>query len=222
MKKHAASTRIWHWINLVCVVILFMSGLNISNAHPYLYWGDWGFIPEQAWLAVPRFPGWATIPGFYNLAEARNWHILIAWPFALGLLFMWVAMLFNRHFWRDLRTSPREWHPQAIWHDVLDHIKLKFDHGPVKYNFLQKVAYGVVLGVFLPGMVFTGMAISPGFEPVAPWLVDLLGGRQSARSLHFIFAFGLFAFFIIHVVLVVLNKPWALLRDMITGGRAQS
>lgn len=218
MKNHALSTRLWHWLNLVCLVILFMSGLNISNAHPYLYWGEWGFSPSQAWLEIPRFPGWMTIPDYYSLAKARDWHVLMAWPFALGLLFMWVAMLANRHFWRDLRTAPREWHPKAVWHDVVEHLKLNFEHGPAKYNFLQKLAYGLVLGVLLPGMVFTGLAISPGFEPAAPWLVDLFGGRQSARSLHFLFAFGLFGFLVVHVVLVLLNKPWSLMRDMITGG----
>ncbi|MXP43334.1 cytochrome b/b6 domain-containing protein [Allopontixanthobacter sediminis] len=220
MKRHFLSTRIWHWINLVCLVVLFMSGLNISNAHRYLYWGEWGFSPEQAWLAVPRFPGWATIPDYYSLAAARDWHILMAWPFALGLLFMWAAMLVNRHFWRDLRTSPAEWHPRSVGADIRKHLRLDFRHGPGKYNFLQKVSYGLVFAVLLPGMIFTGLAISPGFEAAAPWLVDAFGGRQSARSVHFIFAWGIFAFFVVHVALVLLSGPVRQMRDMITGGKA--
>lgn len=220
MKKHALSTRIWHWINLVCVVILFMTGLNISNAHRYLYWGDYGFDPADAWLAVVRFPGWATIPGHYSLAQARDWHILAAWPFALGLLFIWIAMLVNRHFWRDLRTTRREWKPQAIWRDIIEHAKLNFDHGKGKYNFLQKLTYGLVLGVILPGMVLTGMAISPGVEPSMPFLVDMFGGRQSARSFHFIFAWALFGFFVVHVLLVLLSGPIKQILGMITGGKA--
>lgn len=220
MKRHFLSTRLWHWINLLCIVILFMSGLNISNAHRYLYWGEWGFSPDQAWLAVARFPGWATIPGYYSLASARDWHTLMAWPFALGLLFMWIAMLINRHFWRDLRTSPREWNPKAIWADIVQHLKLNFDHGPAKFNFLQKVAYGAVLGVLLPGMIFSGLAISPGFESAAPWLVEIFGGRQSARSIHFIFAWGIFGFFVVHLILVLLSGPICQIRDMITGGKA--
>ncbi|MBX7492927.1 cytochrome b/b6 domain-containing protein [Qipengyuania sp. 1NDW9] len=219
MKRHAATTRIWHWLNLVCVVVLFMSGLTISNAHRRLYWGDWGFSVEQAWLIVPRFPDWMTIPGYYSLAVARDWHILMAWPFALLLLFMWVAMLVNRHFSRDIATSRREWRPSAIRHDIVQHLKLNFEHEGGKYNFLQKLAYGLVLGVFLPMMIFTGIAISPGMEPTFGWLVDLLGGRQSARSLHFIFAFALFGFFVVHVVLVILAGPIGQIRDMITGGR---
>ena len=219
MKRHAVSTRVWHWLNLVCVVVLFMSGLTISNAHRRLYWGDWGFAAEQAWLTVPRFPDWMTIPGYYSLAVARDWHILMAWPFALMLLFMWMAMLVNRHFKRDIATSREEWKPANIAHNVKAHLKLDFDHGDGKYNFLQKLAYGMVLGVFLPMMIFTGIAISPGMEPTFGWMVELMGGRQSARSLHFIFAFLLFGFFIVHVLLVLLAGPIGQIRDMITGGR---
>jgi len=217
-QRHSLITRIWHWVNLIAVAVLFMSGLNISNAHRYLYWGNYGFSPADAWLAVPRFPGWATIPGYYNLALARDWHILMAWPFAFGLLIMWAAMLVNKHFWRDLRTHRREWMPKAIWHDIRQHLALNFDHDGGKYNFLQKLAYGLVLGILLPGMIFTGLAISPGFEPTAPWMVDVVGGRQSARSIHFIFSWGIFAFFAVHIVLVILAGPIRQIRDMITGG----
>ena len=81
MKRHALSTRLWHWANFACLAVMFMSGLNISTAHPWLYWGERGFLPQEAWLAVTRFPGWATIPGHYSLADARDWHLAIAWPF---------------------------------------------------------------------------------------------------------------------------------------------
>ena len=219
MKRHGISTRIWHWLNLICVVVLFMSGLTISNAHRHLYWGDWGFAKSHAWLIVPRFPDWMTIPGYYSLAVARDWHILMAWPFALGLLFMWIAMLVNRHFTRDIATTADEWQPQAIAHDIREHLKLNFEHAGGKYNFLQKLAYGLVLGIFLPMMVFTGIAISPGMEPTFGWLVEILGGRQSARSLHFIFAFAIFAFFVVHLALVLLSGPVRQIREMITGGR---
>lgn len=220
MKRHGIITRLWHWLNVVCVIVLFMSGLNISNAHRYLYWGDWGFSPDQAWLAVPRFPGWMTIPDYYSLAVARDWHVLMAWPFAIGLLVMWVAMLASRHFWRDLRTRRADWTWSAIKADVTKHLKFDFSHEGSKYNFLQRLSYGVVLGVFLPMMVLTGMAISPGIEPALPWLVDGLGGRQSARSLHFIFAFVTMAFFVVHVVMVLISGPVRQMRDMITGGKA--
>ncbi len=216
MIKHALSTRLWHWVNAAAIIVLFMTGLNISNAHRYLYWGDYGFDPEDAWLSVIRFPGWATIPQYYNLAAARDWHILAAWPFGLGLLLIWIAMLVNGHFRRDLITAPRDWSPAAVLASLRAHADRggAVDHG---YNPVQKILYGMVFGVLLPLMVLTGLSISPGFEPAAPWLVDLFGGRQSARSLHFLAAWGIFGFFVIHIVLALTN--WRLILEMFTGGR---
>ena len=219
MKKHRLSTRLWHWINLLALAILFMSGLNISNAHPWLYWGQWGFQPNTAWLAVHRWPGWATIPGYYNLAAARDWHILFAWVFAIGLLLFLLIALFNRHLGRDIVPRGKEWRWPAIRADIAAHLRLDFHHGEGKYNFLQKLAYGLVLFILLPLMLLTGMAISPGFDAAFPWLLDVFGGRQSARSIHFIVAWAVFGFFVIHVLLVLLSGPIGQLRDMIIGGR---
>jgi thiosulfate reductase cytochrome b subunit len=211
--KHALTTRLWHWVNAGAIVVLFMTGLNISNAHRRLYWGDYGFDPKDAWLSVIRFPGWATIPQHYNLALARDWHNTAAWPFGVGLLFIWIAMLANGHFRRDLMTAPRDWSLRAVVASLKAHTG-GTAHG---YNPVQKILYGMVFGVLLPLMVFTGLAISPGFGAVAPWLVDMLGGRQSARSLHFIAAWGIFGFVVLHLVLALAN--WRQILAMITGGK---
>jgi len=219
MKRHRLSTRIWHWVNLLSLVVLFMSGLNISNAHPHLYWGQWGFEPKDAWLNVMRFPGWATIPGHYSLAGARQWHILFAWVFAVGLLLFMLFALANGHFRRDIATRRQEWRWAAIRADIAAHLRFDFGHAGGKYNFLQKLAYGAVIFVMLPLMIFSGMAISPGTDAALPFLVDLFGGRQSARSIHFLVAWGLFGFFLLHVALVVLSGPLRQVRDMIFGGR---
>lgn len=214
--KHALSTRLWHWVNAVAIIILFMSGLNISNAHRYLYWGNYGFDPADAWLAVIRFPSWATIPQHYNLAVARDWHVIMAWPFGVGLLFIWIAMLVNGHFRRDLVTAPRDWTPGAVIASLKAHSG-GADGANHSYNPVQRILYGMVFGVLLPMMVFTGLAISPGFEPAAPWMVDMFGGRQSARSLHFLTAWAIFGFFVIHIVLALAD--WRLIAEMINGGR---
>lgn len=221
MKRHSLFTRVWHWINAAAVIVLFMSGLNISNAHRYLYWGDYGFDPADAWTAVIRFPGWATIPGYYSLAIARDWHNIAAWFFAVGLLAMWVNMLVSRHFARSIMIRSREWKPSHLFADVREHLRGRFDAHEGKYNTLQKIAYGTVYGIFLPMMVFTGLAISPGIEPAAPWLVDILGGRQSARSLHFIFAWAVFAFVAIHVAMVLVSGASKQIWGMIDGGDAE-
>ena len=219
VKRHALTTRIWHWVNALSLIVLFMSGLNISNAHPRLYWGEKGFATAEAWLLLPKFPGWATIPNFYSLSAARDWHVLFALIFAFGLLAFMLISLANRHFRRDLVTSPREWRPANIWADVRQHLRLKFDHVGSKFNFLQKVAYGGVIFILLPLMIFTGITMSPGGDAMMPFLVDVFGGRQSARSLHFLAAWGLFIFFVVHVLLVLLSGPIKQMRDMITGGR---
>lgn len=220
MKRHALSTRLWHWLNLLCLTVLFMSGLNISNAHPRLYWGHWGFEPDQAWLHLPRFPGWMTIPGHYSLSGAREWHLLIAWPFAFALLLYWLAMLANGHFRRDLATARKEWRWSAIRADIVQHLKFDFSHGESKFNFLQKLAYGSILGGALPLMILTGIAMSPAMDANWPWVVDLFAGRQSARSIHFITAWALLAFLLLHIALVLLSGPVRQIRDMIIGGQA--
>lgn len=219
MKRHALSTRIWHWVNVVSVAILFMSGLNISNAHRHLYWGEAGFDPGDAWLHVMRFPGWATIPNYYSLAKARDWHVLFAWVFAISLLLFLLGALLNGHFKRDILTRWKEWRPASVWTDARQHLRGRFEPAEGKYNFLQKASYGLVIFILLPLMVLTGLAISPGADAAWSWLSQVFGGRQSARSIHFIVAWALLAFFVVHVALVLLNKPLTNLRDMITGGR---
>lgn len=218
MKRHTLTTRLWHWVNLACLVVLFMSGLNISNAHPRLYWGQWGFMPDQAWLMLPKFPGWATIPGYYSLASARLWHFLAAWPFVMGLLLFLLAAVLNGHFRHDLATRASEWRWQAIKADIAAHLRLEFEHEGAKFNFLQKLAYGAVIFVMLPVMILTGLAMSPTMDAIWPWLLDLFGGRQSARSIHFLMAWGLFGFLLLHVALVLLSGPVKQVRAMITGG----
>ncbi|MEQ8771732.1 MAG: cytochrome b/b6 domain-containing protein [Erythrobacter sp.] len=215
--RHALSTRLWHWINALAVVVLFMSGLTISNAHRRLYWGHSGFSPEEAWLHVMRFPGWATLPMFrYDLAEARDWHNTAAWLFALGLLAYWIVILLNGHFRRDVAAGPRAYAPGAIWGTIRGYLTGENRRTEkVDYNPLQRIAYAFVLGVFLPGMVLTGLAMSPGIEPAAPWLVEFFGGRQSARSIHFLFAFALLGFLVVHVAMVFVAGPVKTLGGMI-------
>lgn len=223
--RHRLPTRLWHWINAIAVVVMLMSGLMISNAHPHLYWGEYGANPDQPWFSIGwvieggRFPGWATIPSTYNLALARHWHLFFAWIFAFGLLGHLVIGLFNRHIQRDLTLSRAELAPAHLWQDVKDHARLRFPTGQaaLRYNVLQKITYIGVMFVLIPLLIVTGLSLSPGFNAVMHWPLDLMGGRSSARSIHFICA-GLIALFIVvHVTLVVLAGPYNEVRSMITG-----
>jgi Ni/Fe-hydrogenase b-type cytochrome subunit len=224
VRRHRLSTRLWHWLNAVTLVVMLMSGLMIFNAHPRLYWGQYGANPDRAWLQIGdmnglAFPGWMTLPSQYNLADARLWHFAFAWALAFGLLGYLVWSLFNRHIERDLHITRAEWRPAHIWRDVRDHAKLRFPTGAkaLRYNILQKLSYCGVLFVLLPLVILTGLTLSPGMDTAWPLLVDLFGGRQSARSLHFIAMGGLVAFSAVHIVMVLLAGPFNEVRSMITG-----
>ena len=219
VKRHRLSTRLWHWINVVAIFIMLGTGMMIFNAHPRLYWGHYGANFDYAWLELPRFPGWATIPSTYNLALARHWHLFFAWVFAFGMLFYMVWSLINGHFKKDVALSKAEVAPSHLWHDIKEHARLRFPTGieALKYNPIQKITYSLVLFVFIPVVILTGITMAPGLSAAFPWLVDLFQGRQSARSIHFIMAACLVAFIIVHLILVVLAGPINEIRSMITG-----
>ncbi|PVE59398.1 hypothetical protein DC429_03060 [Arthrobacter sp. TPD3018] len=216
--RHALATRLWHWVNAVSVFILLGSGLGISNAHPRLYWGRYGANFDHAWAQLPRFPAWITIPANYNLAISRRWHLFFALVFAFGLLAFMVASLLNRHFAR-LRLSAKDVSARHLAKDVRDHWNFRFHDAddPGAYNSLQKWSYILVIFVALPVMIFTGLALSPGMDAAWPLLLDVFGGRQSARSIHFIAASLLGGFIVVHLVLVILAGAWNEVRSMLTG-----
>jgi thiosulfate reductase cytochrome b subunit len=215
-------TRIWHGLNAITVFVMIMSGLMILNAHPRLYWGQYGANFDHAWLNFGQrpFPGWATIPPVYNLAAARIWHFAFAWVLVIGLLAFLATSLWNRHVQRDLAPTPDELAPSHVWQDIKEHARLHFPTGDaaLRYNILQKISYVAVIFVLLPLMILTGLAMSPSMDAAWPWLVDVTGGRQSARSIHFIIAAAILAFIIVHLVMVVLAGPINEIWSMI-GGR---
>ena len=214
--RHRLSTRVWHWINALAILILIPSGLMIFNAHPRLYWGHYGANFDPAWLELPRFPGWATIPSQYSLAGARHWHLFFALVLGFGLLAYMITGLVNRHFQRDLRIRRRELAPRALWSDFRAHLALRFHdpEDPRAYNIFQKLSYAGVVFVLIPLLILSGLALSPGMWP---WLADLFGGRQSARSVHFIAMACMTLFVIVHLTLVILAGPVNEVRSMITG-----
>lgn len=253
VRRHRLSTRIWHWINAFTIFAMLMSGVMIFNAHPRLYWGQYGANFDRPWLtigavgdsgrltvgpvvipttgvlgvwkdpngAVQRhaFPWWATIPSSYNLADARIWHFFFAWVLVIGGLGYWLVSFINRHVQRDLLPKRDELSPRHIWHDIKDHARLRFPKGAaaLRYNILQKFAYLSVLFGLLPLIVLTGLTMSPAVDAAWPWLLDLFGGRQSARSIHFLCAFGFALFIVVHLLMVVLAGPLNEVRSMITG-----
>ncbi|KTR81790.1 HupC [Novosphingobium barchaimii] len=253
VRRHRLSTRIWHWVNALALLVLLMSGLMIFNAHPRLYWGEFGANFDHAWLEIGQrgnagmlrigtwqidttgwlgiwtdqdgvmrrraIPYWATLPSRYSLADGRIWHLAFAWVLALSLLGYLLWSLVNGHLRRDVHISRKEWRPAHIWRDMKDHARLRFPTGvaALRYNVLQKLAYASILFVLLPLMIVTGLAMSPGTDAWAPIVTELFGGRQTARSIHFLCAWGLVGFFVIHIAMVVLAGPFNEIRSIITG-----
>jgi thiosulfate reductase cytochrome b subunit len=159
--------------------------------------------------SIRAFPDWMTIPSDRNLSHARRWHFFFAWVLVLSVLVYGIASLLNGHFRNDLAPRRAELAPRHLWHDILEHARLRFPQGEaaLRYNILQKLAYCGVIFILLPLVILTGLTMSPGMNAALPWLVDLFGGRQSARTLHFFAASAFSLFILIHLTMVVLAGP---------------
>ena len=256
IRRHSVVTRLTHWLNVLCLSFLLLSGLQIFNAYPRLHWGQYGAdagpafieigaiagnstpqgfmkiasvsVPTTGVLGVskvegkwtPRaFPAWLTLPSYQDLAAGRRWHFFFAWIFVInGIVYLGYGLL-SGHFRRDLVPDSHELAPHHIWRETLDHARLHFPSGEQArhYNTLQKLSYVVVIAVLLPLMLLTGLTMSPGMDAAFPVLLDIFGGRQSARTLHFLTASLLVAFVIVHVLMVILSGPLNNMRSMITG-----
>jgi thiosulfate reductase cytochrome b subunit len=221
--RHSIATRILHWLNAVCVFVVLMSGLQIFNAHPRLYWGQYGANTDTAFIQIgsqhapgdKAFPQWATIPSWQDLAGGRRWHFFFAWVLVFNSALYLLVSFANGHVRRDLVPARAEISARHLKRELWSHLRLKLSFG--HYNTLQKLAYLVVIFVLAPMMLVTGLTMSPGIDAAAPWLLDLLGGRQSARTLHFLTAMLIVLFIVVHLVMVLLAGPLNELRSMITG-----
>ncbi len=254
--RHKLPIRLMHWINVLCFTVLFMSGLNIFNAHPALNLGKSSYNGHAPVLEIKSvqgsdgkltgitnvlgvefnttgvlgistdadgelrargFPHWLTIPGPQWLAMARDWHLFFAWLFVLnGIAYVSYAYA-SKHVQRDLLTTRAD--RASIWQSIKDHARFKHATGEaaLSYNVLQKLAYLSVIFILLPMIILMGMAMSPFLDALLPGWVDFFGGRQTARTLHFIVAWLLLGFVFIHVFEVIITGVWNNLRSMITG-----
>ena len=214
--RHPAWVRAAHWLNVAAVVVLLMSGLNILQAHPHLYWGLRSTFADP-WFSPPAPPGWMMIPSVRDLATARHWHFLFAWIFVVNGLAYLAWGLISRRFARRLWPSGED--IRGLPASVAEHARLHFpkDDRARVYNVIQKLTYLAMVLVVLPMMLVTGLSMSPGFNAIGGVLLDLMGGRQSARTLHFISAGLIVGFILVHVGLVVWTGLFNNMRAMTTG-----
>lgn len=181
--------------------------------------GVLGYSRYRGQMENRAFPAWTTIPSWRDLASGRRWHFFFAWIFAISGLVYLVHGLRTRHIQRDLAPTRAEIAPRHLLREIRSHLMLRFPRGEAakRYNGLQKIAYFGAAIVLLPLMVLTGLTMSPGVNAALPFLLDMFGGRQSARSLHFICAALIVAFIAVHLVMVVISGLGNNLRSMITG-----
>lgn len=253
ISRHRLTTRLTHWGWAGALFFLFLSGLQIFNAHPALYVGQQsGFAfdnsilsigpvrersgevrglttvlglsvdttgvlgvsgPEQE-RAYRAFPAWLTVPSYQDLATGRVVHFFFAWMFAVVYSIWLVASAINGHLRRDILPALAD--IRALPATFIAHLQFRFEHHG-RYNSLQKLSYGIVLLVFFPLMIATGLTMSPGMDAGWPWLVQLFGGRQSARTIHFVMMLLLVGFFTVHIAMVFAAGPINEMRSMITG-----
>jgi thiosulfate reductase cytochrome b subunit len=246
-------TRVTHWIWAISLFFLMLTGLQIFNAHPKLYFGNesgfdyenavldigakqegndvvgytkifgkefdtTGYLgvsgPNSLSLSYQAFPAALTIPSNRSLATGRIIHFFFAWILVTTLLVWAIASVISGHLRRDLVITGTD--IKKLPQDIKDHARLRFHHTK-EYNTLQKLAYASVLFVAFPLMILTGLSMSPNFNASAPWLLDIFGGRQSARTIHFLTMLFLIGFFIIHMLMILAAGPINELRSIITG-----
>jgi thiosulfate reductase cytochrome b subunit len=216
--RHSLAVRLLHWINVVALCVLLMSGLQIFNAHPALNWGRSSYTGAPAFFELAHgFPSWMTLPGGHWLAMGRRWHLFFAWIFVINGLTYVIYSIASRHLARDLAPTRTDW--RSIGRSIVDHVRLRHPTGEAarRYNVLQKLTYLFVIFGLLPFVILMGWALSPRLDTVVPGWVDVVGGRQSARTLHFIAAWALVAFVLVHVFEVLISGVINNLRSMITG-----
>lgn len=189
-------------------------GTTTILGHSFNSTGVLGVSNEAGQPSARGFPTWATIPAAQDLATGRVVHFFFAWILVFTLLIWLVVSLVNGHLRRDIVPGVADF--RRLPRDILNHLQFRLDHG-AGYNTLQKLSYAAVLLVLLPLMVFTGLSMSPGMNAAAPWMVDLLGGRQTARTIHFTIMTLLVAFFVVHILMVFAAGPINEMRSMITG-----
>ncbi|NRP74155.1 hypothetical protein ILFOPFJJ_05076 [Ensifer psoraleae] len=169
--------------------------------------------PEDS-RAYRAFPGWLTVPSYQDLATGRVVHFFFAWLFAATVLSWLVASLINGHLRRDILPTFSD--ISGLPRSFAEHLRFRFHHGR-SYNGLQKISYAVVLLIFFPLMILTGLTMSPGMNAGAPWLTEIFGGRQTARTIHFVVMLLLVGFFAIHIFMVLAAGPINEIRSMVTG-----
>jgi len=223
--RHSALVRVTHWITVLAFLALAITGGEIVISHPRFYWGEVGNVNTHPLFALPIPASRDTVPTGYGyvMPDQNGWsrylHFEAAWVLVLTGLVYGIASLLNAHFRNDLFPPPA----QRRWRAFRDVFAKLLHRAPPdeaesrSYNAVQRVSYLLVIFVLFPLVIWTGLALSPAFDSAVPAAVNLLGGRQSARTLHFFVSGFLVIFLVVHVAMIVHAGFWSRMRAMITG-----
>jgi thiosulfate reductase cytochrome b subunit len=223
--RHSALVRITHWITTLCFFALLVTGIEILISHPRFYWGEAGNVNTPALFKLPIPASRSTVPTGYGyvLPDQNGWsralHFQSAWVAVLtGLLYV-VASLVNGHLRKDLALGGADLSWGAFQAAIANHVRLKPLNGSDawSYNLLQRLTYLCVIFILFPLIIWTGLAMSPAFMSAFPWMVSVLGGQQSARTIHFFVSGFLLLFVVAHVVMICIAGFKSRMRAMITG-----
>ncbi|HEX8710355.1 MAG TPA: cytochrome b/b6 domain-containing protein [Terracidiphilus sp.] len=223
--RHSGVVRLTHWLTFLAFIALLVTGGEIVISHPRFYWGEVGNVNTRPWLVIPIPSSRATVPTGYNfvMPDQNGWsralHFEAAWVAVLtGLVYLLNGMV-SGHFKKNLFPEARG----GIWRACRAQIKKYLRRGRPEpadessYNVLQRITYLAVIFVLFPLIIWTGLAMSPSFTSAFPETAALLGGRQSARTIHFLDSGLLLLFLLVHVVMVVISGFRSRMRAMITG-----
>jgi len=224
-RRHAAFVRITHWLTFVAFMALLITGTEIVVSHPRFYWGETGNVNMHPLFTIHIPSSRDTVPTGYGyvMPDQNGWsrylHFESAWLLVITGAVYLVAGLATGHFRRNLLGHSNDWSWRAFGRTIARHLRRApaDPAGALRYNTLQKTAYLAVLLVLFPLVIWTGLALSPSFNSAFPFFVNALGGRQSARTLHFFVSGALLLFLGVHVTLVALSGFRSRMRAMITG-----
>ena len=223
--RHAAVVRVTHWITVIAFFALLISGAEIVISHPRFYWGEAGNVRTTPLFTLPIPASRDMVPTGYGyvLPDQNGWsrylHFQAAWAVVLTGLVYGISSLWSGHFRESLFPAPADRTWRAFWEVIAKYLRRAppDEAEAYSYNVIQRIAYLVVIFVLFPLVIWTGLALSPAFDSAVPAAVTALGGRQSARTLHFFVSGALLLFLVVHVAMVVLAGFRSRMRAMITG-----
>lgn len=222
--RHSVLVRVTHWITTLCAFALLFSGIEIIISHPRFYWGETGNVmtPSLFDIPIPASRPWVQTGYGYVLPDQNGWsrdlHFQAAWILLFTALAYVVYGLIKGHFRRNLLPEPGTFNRRTLANDFAAHLRFQKPNSS-SYNLLQRMTYLAVIFVLFPIAIWTGLAMSPAFTSVLPFLVTSVGGHQSARTIHFFVTILLVGFVIIHILMVALAGFSARMRAMTTGGQ---